>query len=105
MGPISDEEVITYDVQEEEVEEPPEFYCTTGTHNDWAEDRMMEGDIPYLFYQEAEIPEGGTLEFRILSEGDQEKIFGPAETTSRRTDPVLGPEKELRTSWVVEGPA
>jgi len=103
--PITEEETISYEVQEEEILEPPEFYCTTGSHNEWAEDRMMEGDVPSLFYQETEMPESGTLEFRILAEGDQDKVFGPAETTSKRTDPIVGPDKDLRTSWVINGPA
>merc|ERR1712190_94855 len=103
--PITEEEVITYELVEQEVLEPPEFYCTTGNHNDWSEDRMLEGDVPYLFYQETEMPESGSLEFRILAEGDQDKVYGPEATTSKRTDPVVGPDKDLRTSWLIEGSA
>nr|AIW63286.1 polyketide synthase AS3D902 [Azadinium spinosum] len=102
--PITEEEVISYEVQEEEILEPPEFYCTTGSHNEWAEDRMMEGDVPSLFYQETEMPENGTLEFRILAEGDQDKVFGPSETTSKMIAPIEGPDKDIRTSWVINGP-
>jgi hypothetical protein len=103
--PITDEEVITYEVVEPEAVEPPEFFCTTGNHNDWSEDRMLEGDVPYLYYQETEIPESGTLEFRILAEGDQEKAYAPEATTDWKTTPILGPDKELRTSWLIAGQA
>eukprot|EP00413_Alexandrium_margalefii_P030530 CAMPEP_0204570198 /NCGR_PEP_ID=MMETSP0661-20131031/38172_1 /ASSEMBLY_ACC=CAM_ASM_000606 /TAXON_ID=109239 /ORGANISM="Alexandrium margalefi, Strain AMGDE01CS-322" /LENGTH=936 /DNA_ID=CAMNT_0051578369 /DNA_START=82 /DNA_END=2892 /DNA_ORIENTATION=+ len=99
--PMTDEETFTYEKVTEEVE-LVEFYCTTGNHNDWAEDRMMEGDVPGLFYQEVDVPEGGELEFRILAEGDPDKVIAPANTTSRKLEAIMGPSKDLRTSWIVK---
>jgi polyketide synthase-associated protein len=82
----------------------PEFYSTTGNHNGWGEDRMIEGDVAGLFYQELEVPESGKLEFRILADGEGDQVIGPEATTSRRTEPIVGPQKDLKTSWVVEAP-
>jgi len=100
--PLTQEESVSYEKVTATAEEI-EFYCTTGNHNDWAEDRMMEGDVPGLFYQEIDVPDSGTLEFRVLAEGDPEKVIGPESTTSRKVGLIAGPSKDLRTSWMVQG--
>jgi len=102
--PVTKEEDIRYE-KELKVEDAIEFYSTTGNHNEWAEDRMLEGDVPGLFYQEVEVPESGVLEFRILADGDSEKAIGPEVTTSKKTTRILGPSADLRTSWMVNGAA
>merc|ERR1712048_1490729 len=84
---VTNDETVKYEKVQEAEEQPIEFYCTTGTHNDWGEDRMLEGDVSGLFYQEVEVPESGELEFRILAEGDQEKCIGPESTTSSKLSP------------------
>nr|AQS99318.1 type I polyketide synthase [Gambierdiscus polynesiensis] len=99
--PFTDEETVSY----ERVEDEPlavEFYCTTGSHNEWSEDRMLEGDVPGLFYQEIDVPESGTFEFRILADGDHERVIGPETTTARKLAPILGPLAGLQASWVVK---
>jgi len=101
---LTNEESISYE-KVVEAYEPVEFYCTTGNHNDWAEDRMLEGDVPGLFFQEVEVPDSGELEFRILAEGDPDKVIAPENTTSRKLDPIVGPTKDLRTSWMVKAEA
>merc|ERR1711920_1075627 len=79
--PITDEEEIRYEKQLASGEDPVEFYCTTGNHNGWTEDRMIEGDVPGLFYQIVEVPNAGVLEFRILAEGDSKRAIGPESST------------------------
>mmetsp|Transcript_49295 Transcript_49295/g.154388 ORF Transcript_49295/g.154388 Transcript_49295/m.154388 type:complete len:937 (+) Transcript_49295:67-2877(+) len=98
--PLTGEETFTYEKVLREAE-PIEFYCTTGSHNDWGEDRMMEGDVPGLFYQEVDMPDSGELEFRILGDGDPDKAIAPETSTSRKLEPIVGPSKDLRTSWLV----
>jgi len=101
---VTGEERFKYEKQEEDwAAQPPEFYCTTGNHNEWGEDRMIEGDVPFLFYQEIAVPPNGTLEMRILVEGDEGRTIAPEETTSRRLTPIKGPAKDLQTSWLVKG--
>nr|AIW63285.1 polyketide synthase AS3D901 [Azadinium spinosum] len=101
--PWTKEDVISYEVEEEAISDPPEFFCTMGNHNEWGLDRLLEGDVSNLFYQEAEIPEGGSLEFRISEENDPDKLIGPVETTERNTSMIMGPDKDLRTCWVIKG--
>merc|ERR1712070_1155666 len=58
----------------------PEFYAITGNHNDWGDDRMLEGDegdAPNVYYTELEVPSDGSLEFRFLVDGDKSKQLGP----------------------------
>eukprot|EP00931_Biecheleriopsis_adriatica_P085876 TRINITY_DN60659_c0_g1_i1.p1 TRINITY_DN60659_c0_g1~~TRINITY_DN60659_c0_g1_i1.p1 ORF type:complete len:955 (-),score=205.23 TRINITY_DN60659_c0_g1_i1:94-2958(-) len=100
--PLTGEETVTF--EKEMVQDSPiEFYSTTGNHNDWDSDRMQEGSVPGLFFQEIPIPDGGMLEFRILEESNFDKNIGPAETTSNRLTPIHGASAELRTSWLVSG--
>jgi len=102
--PATEEESFTYEKVEETPPVPPEYYSTICDVNDWAEDRMLDGDVPGLFYQEIDIPEGGSLEFRLLAEGDEQKEIAPEFTTSKKLTPILGPAPDLRTSWIVKGP-
>ncbi|CAE8699418.1 unnamed protein product, partial [Polarella glacialis] len=99
---VTGEETVSFERELVEAD-PVEFYSITGNHNDWTEDRMLEGNVPGLFYSEIPVPEGGTLEFRILVEGDSDKNIGPEETTAQRLAPISGPSKELRTSWLISG--
>lgn len=85
--------------------DPFDFYSVSGNFNNWGEERMQDGDVPGLHYLDVEVPESGTLEFRILAEGDPEQCIGPVETTSRRTAPIRGPSSELHTSWMVRAAA
>lgn len=100
--PVTGEENILFEKQID-LEEPAGFYSTTGSHNDWGDDQMNEGDVPGLYFQDIEMPDNGVLEFRILAEGDQERAIGPNQTTYSKTAPMQGPDPELRTSWMVRG--
>jgi len=102
--PLTGEESVTFE-KEQVKEDPAEFYATTGNHNEWDVDRMQEGNVPGLYFQDIPVPDGGTLEFRILVDGDTSKNIGPQDTTSDSLGPIMGPDKDLRTSWLVEGPA
>nr|AQS99236.1 type I polyketide synthase [Gambierdiscus polynesiensis] len=101
---LTGEEKFNYE-RLEDVTEPVDFYCITGSHNNWTEDRMMEGDVPFLFHQEVSVPDEGLIEFRLLADGDQERVIAPVETTSKCTAPVLGPRKDLSTCWHAKGDA
>eukprot|EP00930_Biecheleria_cincta_P026021 TRINITY_DN18413_c0_g2_i1.p1 TRINITY_DN18413_c0_g2~~TRINITY_DN18413_c0_g2_i1.p1 ORF type:complete len:955 (-),score=189.61 TRINITY_DN18413_c0_g2_i1:188-3052(-) len=102
MDRLTGEETVTFE-KEAVKDDPAEFYATTGNHNDWDSDRMQEGDVPGLYFQEIPVPDEGTLEFRILVEGDSDKNIGPEETTSHRLVPIKGPSADVRTSWLVTG--
>jgi 3-oxoacyl-(acyl-carrier-protein) synthase len=104
--PLTNEDVFTYQKEEpEEVDEEAqaEFFCTTGNHNDWGEDRMIEGDVAGIWWADVEMPEGGELEFRILAGGEVEAAIGPETTTKKKTEPIVGPKSGLTTKWVVSG--
>lgn len=104
LDPCTGQDEVRYEKKDEDTPVLPDFYSTTGTHNEWAEDRMMEGDVPCLYYQELEIPDNGVLEFRILSEGDPKKVIGPSvPRCDRKSAPILGPEEDLTNSWQVTG--
>mmetsp|Transcript_3826 Transcript_3826/g.9879 ORF Transcript_3826/g.9879 Transcript_3826/m.9879 type:complete len:961 (-) Transcript_3826:56-2938(-) len=102
QDPLTKEDEIRYE-RDVDKSEPIADYSTSGNFNDWGSDLMTPGDVPGLFYQEVEIPDDGTLEFRILAEGSESKSIGPEETGGSRTAPIAGPSKDLRTSWLVEG--
>lgn len=99
--PLTGEENVSFE-KEQVRDDPAEFYSTTGNHNDWDSERMQEGSIPGLYFQDITVPEGGQLEFRILVDGDPDKNIGPEDTTSQPLVPIKGPEKQLRTSWLVD---
>lgn len=115
--PFTGEESMEYTKEEEagpaeavegEEEEPtgPEYYSVTANFNEWSDDRMMEGDVPNLYFLDVEVPSEGFVEFRILVEGDTDKqIAPPTSKCKRKTAEVLGPEADLGTSWLVEAPA
>merc|ERR1712039_129297 len=98
--PVTGTDEVRYEKQVEEYI-APEFYCITGSHNEWSDDRMMEGDVPGCFFTELEVPESGSFEFRILAEGDPDKAFGPEFSSSKRTTPILGPQANINTAWEV----
>jgi len=100
--PVTGDEEVRFDRQMD-APEPVEFYCTSGSHNDWADDRMMEGEMPGLYVQEIEVPDSGMLEFRVLADGDEDRAIGPQETTRNRAAPIVGPSAEVRTAWLVYG--
>jgi len=90
----------------EEEEDDDAFFSITGNFNGWEEDRMAPGDVPGQYVTTATIPAGGVLEFRFLKDGDPDKIICPeVPHCSRRTAPILGPEKGLSHSWAVRGEA
>nr|AQS99293.1 type I polyketide synthase [Gambierdiscus excentricus] len=99
---LTKDETIRYE-KVEDTEEIAEYYCTTGNHNDWDKDRMIEGDVPGLFYQEIEMPKDGVLQFRFLADGDPAKVIGPEVSTSRKTTRIIGPAAGLDTYWLVSG--
>jgi len=101
--PLTGDDEIRYETVQTVSDQPIEYYCTTGNHNDWMDDRMEEGDTTGLFYQDIEMPRGGTLEFRLLAEGDQDRSIGPDDTSKRMTSPIVGPSADVRTSWIVDG--
>jgi len=97
---------VRYERQEEIEPEVPEFYSITGTHNDWQDDRMMEGDVPGLYYVVIEVPSSGSVDFRFMAEGDVERRIGPdVEACTKRTSPVVGPERDMTTFWRAAGRA
>jgi acyl transferase domain-containing protein len=100
--PLTQQEEVFYEKQEVEAQEPIEFYSTSGNHNGWDDDRMIEGEVPGMFFQDLEVPESGVLEFRILAEGEKSKRIGPETTTSRMTVPIVGPSADLNTTWKVK---
>uniref|UniRef100_A0A7S2L0H4 Uncharacterized protein n=1 Tax=Zooxanthella nutricula TaxID=1333877 RepID=A0A7S2L0H4_9DINO len=101
--PVTGDEEVRFDRQLKAIAAPAEFYCTSGNHNDWTDDRMVEGDRPGLFFQEVEIPDSGRLEFRILADGEHDRSIGPEETTESRSVPIIGPGSDVRTSWIATG--
>lgn len=101
--PITGEVPIRW-IKADPTADRPEFYSVTGNHNDWAEDRMIEGDVPNVHYSDVEIPDAGALEFRFLVEGDQSRALGPIEhNCTRRTTPMDDVKKDCTTSWLVNG--
>jgi len=101
--PLTGDEEIRYETIRNVDDQAVEYYCTSGSHNDWTDDRMEEGGSPGLFHQDITMPTGGTLEFRILAEGDQDRSIGPDHTTKRTSAPIVGPSADVRTSWIIEG--
>merc|ERR1712187_19132 len=103
-NPVTNEECLIYEKQEPEVDvEPIEFYSITGNHNDWGEDRMIEGDVPGVWWTDVEIPEEGELEFRFLAGGEANAAIGPEITTKKKTGPIKGPAADITARWVISG--
>jgi hypothetical protein len=101
--PITGETPIRW-IKADPVESKPEFYAVTGNFNSWSSDRMDEGDVPGLYYIEAEIQYAGTLEFRFLIEGDESRALGPVdENCTRRTAPMDEIRSDCKTSWCITG--
>merc|ERR1712224_744418 len=103
---IEPDGTVLWDKIEEDEKEPlGDFFAVTGNFNDWTEERMAEGDVPGLHYQEIEVPASGVLQFRFCIEGDTEKSFGPAfKNCSKKTVPIIGPEADVTTFWEVSAP-
>lgn len=99
--PVNKAETVRFEVSEAAEPEPPaEYYCTSGNHNEWSEDRMMDGEVAGLFFQDVEVPPSGVLEFRILAEGDKDRAIAPEEKgTTKRTAPIQGPGSGLEGYW------
>jgi len=88
----------------EEEESDDTFYAITGNFNDWTDDRLSPGDIDGLFSTVLDIPESGTLEFRILQDGETDQVIAPmTPACTRRTETIMGPEKGLTNKWVING--
>jgi len=87
---------------EQDEDDPDDYYSITGNFNDWSDDRMAPGDVDGLHTITVEVPESGSLEFRFLKEGDSEKVLCPSmPICSRKTDPIMGPGKDLSNKWVI----
>mmetsp|Transcript_25791 Transcript_25791/g.54438 ORF Transcript_25791/g.54438 Transcript_25791/m.54438 type:complete len:956 (-) Transcript_25791:102-2969(-) len=85
-----------------------DFYCITGTFNDWDIDRLEDTNIIGMRTVTVDMPETGELQFRFLKNGNEDEIFYPAyDKCSKKAAPVLGPCKEdagrEKFVWLIEG--
>lgn len=89
--------------KEEPEDTPKAWYALTGNFNSWSDDRMREGDIDGLWLLDCDVPQSGVLEFRVLENGESEKVIAPAKPkcTSRNAK-LLGPSPDLKGSWAIE---
>mmetsp|Transcript_67468 Transcript_67468/g.156609 ORF Transcript_67468/g.156609 Transcript_67468/m.156609 type:complete len:957 (+) Transcript_67468:179-3049(+) len=102
-----EDQAVKWEKQEQEQEEDEEdFYAITGNFNDWQDDRMAQGDIDGSHVVFLQVPESGELQFRFLKGGDAEKVLCPAVARcTRKTVPMIGPEKGLTNFWVISAAA
>merc|ERR1712066_252966 len=92
-------------VKEDKPEEEDEdaAFSIVGNFNSWEEDRMAPGDVSGQFVTNVTVPSEGILEFRILKDGDPDKVIGPSvPKCSKKSAPIKGPEKGLTNSWLVK---
>jgi len=100
-APIKWEKHQTFDEAEEEDDDA--YFSITGNFNGWEEDRMAPGDVPGQNVTTVTVPADGVLEFRILKDGDPDKVLCPdVPSCSRKCAPILGPEAGLSNCWVVK---
>lgn len=82
------------------------FYSITGSFNGWEEDRMAPGNVSGQHTTLVTVPSSGTVEFRFLKDGDVDMVVGPATPQcTKKTAPIIGPEKGLTNSWVARASA
>jgi polyketide synthase-associated protein len=95
---------VKEDKASEEAEEDEEAsFSIVGNFNSWEEDRMAPGDVPGQHLTNVTVPAEGVLEFRILKDGDPEKVIGPSvPKCSKKTVPIKGPEKGLTNTWLAK---
>mmetsp|Transcript_56138 Transcript_56138/g.162689 ORF Transcript_56138/g.162689 Transcript_56138/m.162689 type:complete len:634 (-) Transcript_56138:23-1924(-) len=99
--PATSEISVRYDIVQSE--RPPSFYCIVGSHNGWTDDRMVEGDVKGLWYAVVDVPDSGTVDFRLCADGLASRSLGPPEAACRsRTAPLIGPMEGLGTFWRAE---
>jgi hypothetical protein len=92
------------DAPDEEEEDSDVNYDIVGNFNDWEGDRMMAGSVPGMHVTTVEVPDSGSLEFRFLEAGDEDKVLAPVvDLCQRKTTPVSGPEKDLKNKWLING--
>lgn len=93
-------------LMDEDEDNEDAFYCITGNFNDWGDDRMTPGDVPGLHIVTVEVPESGSLQFRILEDGEADKVICPKTPSCyKRTEAIIGPAKDLTNRWIIDAPA
>eukprot|EP00415_Alexandrium_ostenfeldii_P001140 UN1140 len=93
-------------LMDEDEDNEDAFYCLTGNFNDWGEDRMTPGDVAGLHIVTVEVPESGSLQFRVLEDGEADKVICPKTPSCyKRTEAIIGPAKDLTNRWIIDAPA
>lgn len=78
-------------------------YDIVSNFNGWEPLRLVPGGAPGTHVATAEVPPSGFVEFRFLQDGDKQRVLAPATQSCRRKlEKILGPQKDLRNTWVVE---
>merc|ERR1712032_467882 len=90
------------ELEEEEDDGEEDLYSVTGSFNDWTEDRMEDGIVPFSRTITIEVPDDGVVDFRFIRNGDDSERFGPDRNNCRSmVCKILGPDADLTTSWQV----
>lgn len=114
LNPTDPEDTAVRWTKEEEGGEPDDgeedFYCITGSFNEWEADRMEDGAVTGLRTIVLDMPRTGVLEFRFLKNGEEDQVIYPEfDKCSQKTAAVLGPVREdngrEKNTWYVECPA
>jgi len=102
-NPITNIETVRLERREEWEDDVDEykFYSITGTNTQGIE-RLLEGDVPGIFWCTIMIPQGGTFEFKILEKEMEDRPIGPEATTTKRTAPIVGPKAGLDQVWQIK---
>jgi len=84
-----------------------DYYSIVGAFNDWEGDRMDDGPVTGLRTITLDAPEGGSLDFRFLKNGEEDQVIYPQiDKCTSRTTPILGPSAEdagrERNVWSVK---
>jgi len=79
------------------------MYTISGNFNEWDDDRMLAGgSVPGVHTTTLDVPDDGVLEFYFHRMGDRKQVLCPdIPDCSRRAEPIIGPQNELRNKWVV----
>lgn len=89
---------------EEDVEVFQNAYYIAGSFNDWEGEPMMDGDVPGLRTITITIPTQGYVEFNFREGNDEDKTICPSvDKCHRKTVPVMGPQANVKNSWVAQG--
>jgi len=109
IDPNDISEAIKWELVEdgEDDEDDTSFYTLIGNFNDWSADddeRMAPGTIEGIHESTLQIPEGGILEFQVLKNGNRDEVIAPKTAKCwSKSEAIVGPEKETKNKWVVEG--